>query len=76
MPRLAIQTPARQADRAAYFGPDLGICTTPVVHRRDLGDVATAGPLIVEEYEGTTVVPPACHARLDANDNIVIELAA
>jgi len=35
---------------------------------------ATAGPLIVEEYEGTTVVPPNCAARLDQAGNIVIEV--
>ena len=33
-----------------------------------------AGPLIVEEYEGTTVVPPNCAARLDDAGNIVIEV--
>ena len=34
-----------------------------------------AGPLIIEEYEGTTVVPPDCAARLDERGNIVIEVA-
>jgi N-methylhydantoinase A len=30
--------------------------------------------MIVEEYEGTTVVPPDCAARLDKSGNIVIEV--
>ena len=33
-----------------------------------------AGPLIVEEYDATCVVPPGAHAELDAAGNIVIEL--
>jgi len=30
---------------------------------------------VVEDYEGTTVVPPDATAWLDAHGNIVIELA-
>ena len=29
---------------------------------------------IVEEYEGTAVVPPGCTARLDPRGNVIIEL--
>jgi len=32
------------------------------------------GPLIVEEYEGTAVVPPGATAWLDEHANIVIEI--
>jgi hypothetical protein len=32
------------------------------------------GPLIVEEYDATTVVPPGCAAWLDEGGNIVIEV--
>ncbi len=32
------------------------------------------GPLIVEEYDATCVVPPGARAELDAGGNIVIEL--
>ena len=35
---------------------------------------ATRGPLIVEEYDATCLVPPDAHAALDAAGNIVIEL--
>jgi N-methylhydantoinase A len=34
-----------------------------------------AGPLIVEEYDATCVVPPGARASLDAASNIVIELS-
>jgi N-methylhydantoinase A len=30
--------------------------------------------MIIEEYEGTTVVPPDCTAALDADKNIVIQV--
>jgi N-methylhydantoinase A len=35
-----------------------------------------AGPLIVEEYDATTVVPPGCRAALDADGNIDIQVHA
>jgi N-methylhydantoinase A len=61
--------------RSAYFGKEHGLLNTPVIDRRELTFTARVGPLIVEEYEGTTVVPPRAHAALDAHDNIVITLA-
>jgi N-methylhydantoinase A len=30
------------------------------------------GPLLLDEYDATTLVPPGCAARLDAHGNIVI----
>ena len=41
--------------------------------RADLG-AGRAGPLIVEEYDATCVVPPGARAELDAAGNIVIAL--
>ena len=40
-------------------------------------DLATPrrGPLIVEEYDATCVVPPGARVELDRSGNIVIELA-
>ena len=35
---------------------------------------AAPGPLIVEEYDATCLVPPGARAELDAGGNIVIEL--
>jgi N-methylhydantoinase A len=60
--------------RSVYFGPAVGERETPILARDALGATSRAGPLIVEEYEGTTVVPPDCAARLDQAGNIVIEL--
>jgi N-methylhydantoinase A len=67
-------TPVAQASRKAYFGRDVGFIDTPVIPRGALGDVWRAGPLIVEEYDATCVVPHDARARLDALGNIEIEL--
>ena len=58
--------------RAAYFGAEYGLMDTPVIERSDLTGTPRMGPLIVEEYEGTTVVPPQATASRDPFDNIVI----
>ena len=65
--------PGDRAGRAVYFGPALGSVDTPVIARAQLPAVRTAGPLIVEEYDATCVVPPDWLASLDATGNIVIE---
>ena len=63
--------------RDAYFGRHHGILATPVLgrfelHRKELG----GGPLLIDEYDATTLVPPGCSARLDHFDNIVIRIEA
>ena len=60
--------------RSVYFGPATGRVDTPVVGRGRLGAEPRSGPLIIEEYEGTSVVPPDCTARLDGLGNVIIEL--
>jgi N-methylhydantoinase A len=60
--------------RDVYFGAAHGVCRTPVIDRAHLDRTARQGPFIVEEYEGTSVVPPDCTARLDAAGNIIIAL--
>ena len=60
------------APRHVYFGPADGTRETAVVARTDLTADWREGPLIVEEYDATCVVPPGCRARLDAFGNIDI----
>ena len=62
--------------RAVYFGPAIGLVETPVIGRGRLGGEPQAGPFVIEEYEGTCVVPPDCTARLDRLGNVIIELPA
>jgi N-methylhydantoinase A len=65
--------PAPQPPRRGYFGPEHGWIDTPVLRRSELG-AARAGPLIIEEYDATCLVPPGARAELDTGGNIVIEL--
>ena len=62
------------AIRTAYFGKECGLLPAPVIERWDLRAEPRQGPLIIEEYEGTTVVPPQATACLDAHGNIVMGL--
>jgi N-methylhydantoinase A len=61
-------------NRPVHFGPGGGTVETPVLARDALSDRPTRGPMVIEEYEGTAVVPPDCSARRDSYENIVIEL--
>ena len=66
---------AGSGSRNAYFGPETGWISTPVLGRPDLEQrAATVGPLIVEEYDATCLVPPGARASLDDYGSIVIDL--
>ena len=58
--------------RPAWLGAAYGWVKMPVLRRSDLGSGRT-GPLIVEEYDATCLVPPSARAGLDEAGNIVIE---
>ena len=61
-----------QARRDAYFGPDHGLISTPVVVRADIGAQPTAGPIIIDEYDATTVVPPDARIHRDELNNLIL----
>ena len=65
---VAVTNPFRQA----YFGPAHGWLDTAVISREDLLFEPRRGPIIVEEYDSTTVVPPEVTARRDEWGNILI----
>jgi N-methylhydantoinase A len=58
--------------RRAYFGRERGTLATPVLARADLGAHPRPGPLLIDEYDATTLVPPGTTACLDAHGNILI----
>jgi N-methylhydantoinase A len=70
--QLEVDDTARGGERRAYFGPAHGVIATPVLARGELAATPRPGPLLVDEYDATTLVPPGCAARLDAHGNIVI----
>lgn len=57
--------------RDVYFGPAHGLVETPVIDRPSLS-APQDGPLIVEEYDSTCIVPPGWRAALDSLGNIVL----
>ncbi len=63
---------AQPDSRRAYFGPQQGELDTRILSRGDLVEHAVAGPLIVEEFDTTIVVPPQWQASVDAYGNIVL----
>jgi len=71
--RASRPEPAPPPPRRAYFGAPTGWLETPILRRSDLS-APRAGPLIVEEYDATCVVPPGARAELDTGGNILIAL--
>ena len=80
IPALASQD--GQAERPVYFGPSNGWLDTKVVDRSGVaggsngssgGSSGASGPLIIEEYDSTTVVPPGWRASVDQWRNIILE---
>jgi len=61
--------------RSVLFDPDTGPVPTPVVLRTELAASNRRGPLLVQEYDTTVVVPPDWVASVDDHLNIVLELA-
>lgn len=63
---------APETARAVYFKSPGRRVDTPLIERAALLAGPRRGPLIVEEYDSTTVVPPGWTATLDRFTNIVI----
>ena len=59
--------------RRVYFGPRHEWLATPVVGRSALRSGAIPGPLIVEEYDSTTVVPPGWRAAAAEHGCMILE---
>jgi N-methylhydantoinase A len=59
--------------RAAYFGAAAGEQSAQVLNRAHLLDNPVAGPVIIEEFDTTIVVPPGWTATLDEFANVVME---
>ncbi len=66
-------TGASEPNRDVYFGATRGWASVPIVNRQALIGATTDGPLIVEEYDSTTVVPPNWNATIDKWSNIILE---
>ena len=63
--RTKVANSVPSAERPVYFGGK-GWVTTPVIRRSALSETPSAGPVIVEEYDTTIIVPPGATARSTA----------
>ena len=66
----------RGATVTVVTDPGTGWVHTPVLSTRAALDGGRDGPLVVEEYDATCVVPPGARASLDGFGNIVVEMDA
>ncbi len=63
-----------KAERSVYFGPEIGEVPTRIYSRGALTVTPCSGPMIIEEYDSTVVVPPNSLVSLDGGGNIVIDI--
>lgn len=73
--RLVNVAPVAAASRSVWLGPSVGRLEVPIVGRADVRRPAL-GPLLIEEFDTTTVVPPDWRASLDDQNTIVLEHVA
>ncbi|MSP88272.1 MAG: hydantoinase/oxoprolinase family protein [Alphaproteobacteria bacterium] len=66
---------AKDSERLVYFGPGTGQIKTAVRSRDALRGQTLSGPLLIQEYDTTIVVPPNCTAGLDEHANVVIAVS-
>ena len=71
----ADQGGASRPQRVGYFGSTIGALAMPVIERAALSGQPRSGPLVVQEYDTSVILPPGCRATLDARGNIIVEIA-
>ncbi|HSE02726.1 MAG TPA: hydantoinase/oxoprolinase family protein [Methylomirabilota bacterium] len=74
--RVAGGIPPVAGARLVSFDRRAPAVNTPVLAREAVPAAGAAGPLVVESYDSTVVVPPGASIRRDALDNLVITLGA
>ena len=72
VPKSVNESEDKKPSRNAYFGKQHGWMLTPVIDRGRLTTSVTSGPLIIEEYDSTTLVPPDTSVHIDETGNIIM----
>ena len=75
--QLAIESRAgapTTRSRGIHFTRGSAVIDTEVVPRSALGTSPRRGPLVIEEFDSTTVVPPDASVHRDPMGNIVLDL--
>jgi N-methylhydantoinase A len=70
------ERPAAQnsGSRQVSFGRGQEFIDVPVLSRHAIGATARTGPLVIEEFDATIVVPPDAVVSMDTIGNAVVEL--
>lgn len=65
----------KQDARYAYFGQKTGPVRVQVLDREGIPEgISLPGPVLIEEYDSTIVVPPGCAVCRDQSGNIVVNI--
>ena len=72
LPRALERQSQGSTTRGALFEAPWGRCEVAVITRGSLAE-PTAGPLLVDEYDATIVVPPDFRAQVDEAGNVIME---
>ncbi|MBM3357633.1 MAG: hypothetical protein FJY54_07885 [Betaproteobacteria bacterium] len=59
-------------ERSAYFGGEHGWLATRTCARRDMAREPRRGPLIIQEFDSTILVPLEFSASVDAQSNVLM----
>jgi N-methylhydantoinase A len=73
--RITRDDERREASRPVWFSAAEGRIEVPILGRADLR-APTPGPILIEEFDTTTVVPRGWRATLDDQNSIVLEHVA
>ena len=65
--------PDESNQRGVFFGGEIGLLPTPVLRRGDLTATPRRAPMIIEDYDATTVVPPGYRVFRDRSQSVIIE---
>jgi len=60
--------------RKAYFGPGHGLLDTPVLTLEEIGSIARQGPILIDTYDTTIVVPPDCRIGTSSEGSLNIDI--
>ncbi|MFD1380307.1 hydantoinase/oxoprolinase family protein [Fodinicurvata halophila] len=67
------KTETSQSRRAVYFEREQGYVDTAVVSRAMIDSVPRSGPMIVETYDTTIIIPPWAQVHEDSFGSLIIE---
>jgi N-methylhydantoinase A len=72
----AVATRGTHGVRQVSFERGAGLVDTPLIARDEVTERPAVGPVVIESYDTTIVVPPGCRYHADAIGNIIIEIPA